>query len=67
MSTYYSWQRKVFEAVAAEREICFAEIPASPICRGTAASIQSGELRIDIQAGADVETIRAVIQALKQC
>ena len=67
VSTYYSWQRKVFQAVTAETEVCFAEIPARPAGSGTVASIQSRELRIEIHAGADPETIRAIVQALKEC
>ena len=67
VSTYYNWQRKVFQAVTAEAEVCFAEIPVRPAGSGTAASIQSGELRIDIYAGTDSETIRAIVQALKEC
>ncbi len=67
VSTYYSWQRKVFQAVTAEPEVCFTEISARPAGRGTAASIESGELRIEIHAGADAETIRAIIQVLKEC
>ena len=66
-STYYGWQRKVFQAVTAETEVCFAEIPARSAGSGTAASIQSGELRIEIHTGADAETVRAIIQALKEC
>ena len=65
VSTYYSWQRKVFQAVTAE--VCFTEISARPAGRGTAASIESGELRIEIHGGADAETVRAIIQALKEC
>lgn len=67
VSTYYSWQRKVFQAVTAETEVCFAEIPVRSSGSGTAASIQSGELRIEIHAGADAGTVRAIIQALKEC
>ncbi len=67
VSTYYSWQRKVFQAVRAETEACFVEIPARAAGSGTAASIQRGELRIEIHAGADPETIRAIVQALKEC
>ena len=67
VSTYYGWQRKVFQAVTAEPEVCFTEISARPAGRGIAASIESGELRIDIHAGADAETIRAIIQAVKGC
>ncbi len=31
------------------------------------ASIENGALRIEIHAGADAETVRAIIQALKEC
>ena len=54
-------------AVTAETEVCFTEISARPADRGTMASIESGELRIEIHAGADGETVRAIIQALKGC
>ena len=67
LSTYYSWQRKVFQAVTTEAEVCFTEISARPAGRCTAASIESGEVRIEIHTGADAETIRAIIQALKGC
>ena len=66
-STYYSWQRKVFQAATAKTEVCFAEIPVRSAGGGTAASIESGGLRIEIHAGADAETVRAIIQALKEC
>ena len=64
---YYSWQRKVFQAVTTEPGVCFTEISARPAGRGIAASIESGGLRIEIHAGADAETVRAIIQALKEC
>ena len=67
VSTYYNWQRKVFQAVSSESEVYFAELPVRPAKAGTAASIQCGELRVDIHAGADAETIHAIIQALKSC
>ena len=67
VSTYYSWQRKVYQAVTAEPEVCFTEISAGPAGRRMVASIESGELRIEIHAGADAETVRAIIQALKEC
>ena len=67
VSTYYNWQRKVFQAVASESEVYFAELPVRPAKADTAASIQWGELRVDIHAGADGETIHAIIQALKSC
>lgn len=67
VSTYYSWQRKVFKAVSAENEVCFAEVPVRAINTDIAASIQCGELQVDIHAGADAETIQAIIRALKSC
>ena len=67
LSTYYSWQRKVYQAVTTEAEVCFTEISARPAGRGTAASIESGGLRIEIHAGADAETVRTIIQVLKEC
>lgn len=67
VSTYYSWQRKVYQAVTAEPEVCFTEISARPAGRETAAKVQWGELQVDIYVGADGETIRAIIEALKTC
>ena len=67
VSTYYSWQRKVFEAVSAEKEVCFAQVPVRAAGTDIAASIECGGLRVEIHAGAEAETIQAVIQALKSC
>ena len=67
VSTYYSWQKKVFQAVTSENEVCFAEIPVRPIGAEIAASIQCGELQVDIHAGADSEMIQTIIRALKSC
>ena len=67
VSTYYNWQRKVFQAAVSESEVNFAELPVRPAKADTAASIHCGELRVDIHAGADTETIHGIIQALKSC
>ena len=67
VSTYYSWQWKVFRAVCAENEVCFAEVPIRQANGETAASIHCGELRVDIHVGADAETIQTIIRALKSC
>ena len=66
VSTNYNWQRKVFQAGSSENEVCFAEIPVRPAA-AIAASIQCGELQVDIHAGADAETIQTIIRALKSC
>ncbi len=65
VSTYYSWQRKVFQAVNMENEVCFAEIPAGAANADTAASVHCGEVRVDIHARASAETIWTIIQALR--
>lgn len=67
VSTYYSWQRKVFHAVTLEKEVCFAEVPVRAVNAEVAASIQYGELQVDIHAGADAETIQAIMRALRSC
>lgn len=67
VSTYYSWQRKVFQAVSSENEVCFAEIPVRPINTEIVASIQCGDLQVNIHAGADAETIQTIIRALRSC
>lgn len=67
VSTYYSWQRKVFQAAVSENEVCFAEVPVRAAAAETAACVRCGELRVDIHAGAEPGTIRAIIQALKSC
>ncbi|NBI08911.1 IS66 family insertion sequence hypothetical protein [Colidextribacter sp. OB.20] len=67
ISTYYSWQRKVFQAALSENEVCFAGVSVRPAAAETAASIQCGELWVDIHVGAGTETIRAIIRALKSC
>ena len=67
VSTYYSWQRKVFQAAVSDNEVCFAEAPVMPAAAEIAACVQCGELRVDIHAGAGIEIIRAIIQALKSC
>lgn len=67
VSTYYSWQRKVFQAVLSENEVCFTEIPVRSVKADIAASIQCGELQVDIHAGADSEMIQTIVRALKSC
>ena len=67
ISTYYNWQRKVFQAAISENEVCFAEVPVMSASGEMATCVQCGELQVDIHAGADTETIRAIIRALKSC
>ena len=64
VSTYYSWQRKVFQAVTDREEICFVEVPVTAPVSKTTATIRMRDIRIEIHSGADAATIRAMIQAL---
>ena len=67
VSTYYTWQKKVFQALNTDQDVCFAELSIPRHLNSPAATIRSGELSVDIHHGADSETICAIIRALKQC
>ena len=70
VSTYYVWQRKVFQTVSEKAEVCFAEVPvytAVSAASSTAAVIHAGKLEIELCSGADAATIRAIIQAIQSC
>lgn len=70
VSTYYAWQRKVFQAVTARAEVSFAEVPvysAAPVLGSRAGVIHAGELEIELSSGANAATIQAIIQALRSC
>ena len=57
----------MFQAAVSENEVCFAEIPIKAANTDAAASIQYGELRVDIHAEADAGTTQELIQALRTC
>ena len=78
--TYYTWQKKVFSVMVEQqklqleaegRESCFVELRApQPIqqARGNlAASVQVGQVSVNIYSGADPELAQALVQALKSC
>ena len=70
VSTYFLWQRKVFQAVSEKAEVCFAEVPvysAESVASSTAVVIHAGKLEIELYSGADAATIRAIIQAIQSC
>ena len=70
ISTYYLWQRRVFQVVSERAEVCFAEVPVystAPTVGSTAAVIHAGEVKIELCCGADTATIRAIIQAIQSC
>jgi hypothetical protein len=71
-STYYTWQRRVFDVSAQPTEARFVELPvphaeAKHQTSGIAASLQWAGTSIDFHNGADPATIMAIIQAMKSC
>ena len=71
VSTYFSWQRKVFQALQEVQEVTFAEVPVieertQPSGHIVAAMEVSG-VRIQIYEGADKATLQALLQAAKSC
>ena len=70
VSTYYAWQRKVFQAATAKTKACFAEVPvysATTALGSSSAVIHAVDLEIELCSGVDGATVRAIIQALKTC
>ena len=68
VSTYYGWQRKVFETV--KEEVGFAQIPQEIInssLNEVVAEIETGDVKVKIYAGADELAIKNIIKAVKSC
>lgn len=70
VSTYFSWQRKVFQTMQEIREITFAEVPVMegfPSSEHIVASMEVNGVQIQVYAGADEATLRALLRAAKSC
>ena len=70
VSTYFSWQRKVFQALKEVQKITFAEVPVmevSPFPGHVAASVEVNGIQIQVYEGADKDTLQALLQAVKSC
>lgn len=70
VSTYYGWQRKVFETV--KEEAYFAEIPQEIVnsslnANKVVAEIEISDAKVKIYTGADELAIRNIITAVKSC
>ena len=62
VSTYFSWQRKVFQALKEVQEVTFAEVPvmeASPFPGHVVASLEISGVQIQVYEGADTNTLQA--------
>ena len=65
-ATFYKWQKKLFEMARAQSG--FAEVtPMVHPSADVAVTVRISGAEADIHNGADPETIRAAIQALKSC
>lgn len=76
MQTYYRWQKKVWESgtqnTGIGAVICgsttFAEYrtPTNMSASGVAITLQIGQIRLEIQNGADAETIESTIRVINR-
>ncbi len=70
-STYFSWQRKVFQALKEVREVTFAEVPVMESPQSSeqqvTAVMEISGVRVQVYEGADRATLQAILQAAKSC
>ena len=69
-STYFSWQRKVFQALKEVQEVTVAEVPIiehSQLSGHIVAAMEVSDVRIQVYEGADKATLQAILQAAKSC
>ena len=69
--TYYYWQRRLYQQmVSTAEQVSFAEIPRevqTGRCGEVTAKISMPGASVEICPGADAETIRAILEALRSC
>jgi hypothetical protein len=75
---YYYWQKHIFDLAIVQREAVistspkdceahFAELPAPQPSSNLIASIQAGQVFINLYSGADLEMAQVLLRALKEC
>ena len=70
VSTYFSWQRKVFQTLKEVQEVTFAEAPVMECPQPSghiAAAMEVGGVQIQVYGGADEATLLAIFRAAKSC
>ena len=70
VSTYFSWQKKVFQALKEVQEVSFAEVPImehSQLSGHIVAAMEVSGVQIQVYEGADGATLQAILQAAKSC
>lgn len=65
--TYYYWQQKLYRMIRSQPD--FIEISAvqNEVRQEIIASVQLGEMQVNIHASRDEESLRALLRALKSC
>ncbi len=71
ISTYFTWQKKVFQALKEAQEVTFAEVPVMEGLPSSeqqvAAVMEVSGVRIQVYEGADTATLQVILQAAKSC
>ena len=69
ISSYYKWQRKVYDTAKAQQESRFVEVTPvqSAAVGGVAVTLRIAGAELDIHNGADAATVEAVLRAVKSC
>ena len=70
VSTYFSWQKKVIQALKGVQEVTFAEVPIMECCQPSGhivAAVEVSGVRIQVYEGADRATLRSILRAAKSC
>ncbi len=67
-SSYYRWQRKLFQELQAADKICFTEIPTQQVSGNhTMATLRVGSVCVELYNGAAADLIRNLVEALQSC
>ena len=64
-ASYYKWQKKLF-SLASQGLPQFAEVCVSPTAK-ISATLNLGNISVDIHSGADAETISMLLRILQSC
>ena len=65
-NTYFRWQKKVYRAMCPEQEP-FYEVPLAKTGGKAAVSIEIDGISATVYHGADEDTIRSVLRAMRSC
>ena len=68
LSSYYAWQRKLFQTITQADAVCFAEVPiVLPRSEKIMATIRVNDLQVELHPSASADFISNLVEALKSC